>query len=112
MEGKPGVTERKGAPYYLVQRRASDDGTLPQHDRDPDRDDRPPDPAVDSFPAGETDRDSNLLADLRARSGTSASRSCSITANRAILTRRATAKVLYDIYRMGADEIQWGNQDH
>src|SRR5205823_13205145 len=38
----------------------------------------------------------------------------SLTANRAILdyASRYREKVLYDIYRMGKDEIQWGSQDH
>ncbi len=38
----------------------------------------------------------------------------SITANRAILdyASRYREKVLYDIYRMGRDEIQWGSEDH
>src|SRR4249919_3164324 len=38
----------------------------------------------------------------------------SMTANRAILdyASRYREKVLYDIYRMGHDEIQWGSEDH
>ena len=38
----------------------------------------------------------------------------SMTANRAILdyASRYREKVLYNIYRMGRDEIQWGSEDH
>ena len=38
----------------------------------------------------------------------------SMTANRAILdfASRYREKVLYDVYRMGRDEIQWGSEDH
>ena len=38
----------------------------------------------------------------------------SMTANRAILdyASRYREKVLYNIYRMGKDEIQWGSEDH
>ena len=38
----------------------------------------------------------------------------SLTANRAILdyASRYRERVLFDIYKMGRDEIQWGNEDH
>ena len=37
-----------------------------------------------------------------------------MTANRAILdyASRYRERVLYNIYRMGRDEIQWGSEDH
>src|SRR5215207_6771058 len=38
----------------------------------------------------------------------------SMTANRVILdyASRYRERVLYNIYRMGRDEIQWGSEDH
>src|SRR3954466_2081714 len=38
----------------------------------------------------------------------------SMTANRAILdyASRYRERVLYNMYRMGRDEIQWGSEDH
>ena len=57
MEGKPGVTQRKGAPVLdVVQRRHPHDGALPQHDRHPDRDHRQPRSDQHSLPPGQAAR--------------------------------------------------------
>ena len=76
-EGKPGVTMRRGSNVLdLVERRAADDGVLPQPDRAADRDDRQPDADRDSVRAGAAAAE-RATCRIRSRrsGGTSASRS-------------------------------------
>ena len=117
-EGKPGVTQRaRRAVLDVVERRPAHDGVLPQQDRHPDRDDRQPDADRHSVRAehGSSATRTSGGRSRRSRCGTSGSRSSTRSPPTAPFstTRRATARrVLYRIYQMGKDDIQWGSEDH
>jgi hypothetical protein len=117
MEGKPGVTQRRGAPYSTwfnggIRTTAHFHnmiGILTETIGNPT-------PASIPFVAGKQLGDSNLWMPIAPQTTWHMRQSIeySITANRAILdyASRYREKVLYDIYRMGHDEIQWGSEDH
>src|SRR5947207_8853045 len=116
-EGKAGVTQRRGAPYSTwfnggIRTTAHFHniiGILTETIGSPD-------PISIPFVAGRQLGDSNLWWPIKPQSEWHMRQSIeySITANRAILdyASRYREKVLYDIYRMGRDEIQWGSGDH
>jgi hypothetical protein len=117
MEGKAGVTERKGAPYSTwfngglrtTAHFHNMIGILTETIGSPD-------PIAIPFQADKQIGDSNLYWPIAPQTVWHMRQSIdySITANRAILdyASRYREKVLYDIYRMGRDEIQWGSEDH
>ena len=117
MEGKAGVTERKGAPYSTwfngglrtTAHFHNMIGILTETIGNPTPQ------AIPFLPAKQIG-DSNLYWPIAPQEVWHFRQSIdySITANRAILdyASRYREKVLYDIYRMGKDEIQWGSQDH
>ncbi len=117
MEGKPGVTERKGAPYSTwfngglrtTAHFHNMIGILTETIGNPTPQ------AIPFLPAKQIG-DSNLYWPIKPQGVWHFRQSIdySITANRAILdyASRYREKVLYDIYRMGRDEIQWGSEDH
>jgi uncharacterized membrane protein YgcG len=116
-EGKPGVTQRRGAPYSTwfnggIRTTAHFHnmiGILTETIGSPD-------PINIPFIAGRQLGDSNLWWPIKPQSEWHMRQSIeySMTANRAILdyASRYREKVLYNIYRMGKDEIQWGSEDH
>ena len=75
-----------------------------------------PDPISIPFVTSKAMGDSNLWWPIKPQSDWHMRQSIeySITANRAILdyASRYREKVLFDIYQMGRDEIQWGSEDH
>jgi hypothetical protein len=117
MEGKPGVTQRKGAPYSTwfnggIRTTAHFHnmiGILTETIGSPD-------PGSIPFVAEKQIGDSSMWMPIAPQPVWHMRQSIeySITANRAILdyASRYREKVLYDIYRMGRDEIQWGSEDH
>jgi hypothetical protein len=117
MEGKPGVTQRRGAPYSTwfnggIRTTAHFHnmiGILTETIGSPE-------PISIPFIASKQLGDSNLWWPIKPQAQWHMRRSIeySITANRAILdyASRYREKVLYNIYRMGRDEIQWGSEDH
>ena len=117
MEGKAGVTERKGAPYSTwfngglrtTAHFHNMIGILTETIGSPD-------PITIPFVPEKQIGDSNLYWPIAPQTEWHMRQSIeySITANRAILdyASRYREKVLYDIYRMGHDEIQWGSEDH
>jgi len=117
MEGKAGVTERKGAPYSTwfngglrtTAHFHNMIGILTETIGSPD-------PIAIPFVPDKQIGDSNLYWPIAPQTEWHMRQSIeySITANRAILdyASRYREKVLYDIYRMGRDEIQWGSEDH
>jgi hypothetical protein len=117
MEGKAGVTERKGAPYSTwfngglrtTAHFHNMIGILTETIGSPD-------PITIPFVPEKQIGDSNLYWPIAPQSEWHMRQSIeySITANRAILdyASRYREKVLYDIYRMGRDERQWGSEDH
>jgi hypothetical protein len=117
MEGKAGVTERKGAPYSTwfngglrtTAHFHNMIGILTETIGSPD-------PISIPFVPDKQIGDSNLYWPIAPQTEWHMRQSIeySITANRAILdyASRYREKVLYDIYRMGRDEIQWGSEDH
>jgi zinc carboxypeptidase len=117
MEGKAGVTERKGAPYSTwfngglrtTAHFHNMIGILTETIGSPD-------PISIPFVPEKQIGDSNLYWPIAPQTEWHMRQSIeySITANRAILdyASRYREKVLYDIYRMGRDEIQWGSEDH
>jgi hypothetical protein len=116
-EGKPCVTQRRGAPYSTwfnggIRTTAHFHnmiGILTETIGSPD-------PISIPFIAGRQLGDSNLWWPIKPQSEWHMRQSIeySMTANRAILdyASRYREKVLYNIYRMGQDEIQWGSEDH
>jgi hypothetical protein len=117
IEGKPGVTQRRGAPYSTwfnggIRTTAHFHnmiGILTETIGSPD-------PISIPFVAGRQLGDSNLWWPIKPQAEWHMRQSIeySMTANRAILdyASRYREKVLYNIYRMGRDEIQWGSEDH
>jgi hypothetical protein len=117
MEGKPGVTQRRGAPYSTwfnggIRTTAHFHniiGILTETIGNPT-------PASIPFVASKQLGDSSLWMPIAPQTVWHMRQSIeySMTANRAILdfASRYREKVLYDIYRMGRDEIQWGSEDH
>ena len=75
-----------------------------------------PDPISIPFVTSKAMGDSNLWWPIKPQADWHMRQSIeySMTANRAILdyASRYREKVLYNIYRMGRDEIQWGSEDH
>jgi hypothetical protein len=116
-EGKPGVTQRKGAPYSTwfnggIRTTAHFHnmiGILTETIGNPD-------PISIPFLPNRQMGDSNLWWPIKPQAEWHMRQSVeySMTANRAILdyASRYRERVLYNIYRMGKDEIQWGSQDH
>ncbi|MEO8075487.1 MAG: M14 metallopeptidase family protein [Acidobacteriota bacterium] len=116
-EGKPGVTQRRGAPYSTwfngglrtTAHFHNMIGILTETIGSPD-------PISIPFVASKQLADSNLWWPIKPQAQWHMRQSIeySMTANRAILdyASRYREKVLYDIYRMGRDEIQWGSEDH
>jgi hypothetical protein len=117
MEGKAGVTERKGAPYSTwfngglrtTAHFHNMIGILTETIGSPD-------PINIPFVAEKQIGDSNMYWPIQPQTVWHMRQSIeySITANRAILdyASRYRERVLYNIYRMGKDEIQWGAEDH
>jgi len=116
-EGKPGVTQRRGAPYSTwfnggIRTTAHFHniiGILTETIGSPD-------PISIPFVPSRQLGDSNLWWPIKPQSEWHMRQSIeySMTANRAILdyASRYRERVLYNIYRMGKDEIQWGSEDH
>ena len=116
MEGKPGVTQRRGAPYSTwfngglrtTAHFHNMIGILTETIGSPD-------PIAIPFIPAKQLGDSNLWLPIKPQPWhMRQSIEYSMTANRAILdyASRYREKVLYNIYRMGRDEIQWGSEDH
>src|SRR5262245_52432 len=116
MEGKPGVTSRRGAPYSTwfnggIRTTAHFHniiGILTETIGNPN-------PISIPFLPAKQLGDSNLWLPIKPQPWhMRQSIEYSMTANRAILdyASRYREKVLYNIYRMGRDEIQWGSEDH
>jgi hypothetical protein len=117
MEGKPGVTQRRGAPYSTwfnggIRTTAHFHnmiGILTETIGSPT-------PASIPFVASKQIGDSNLWWPIAPQAVWHMRQSIeySMTANRAILdyASRYRERVLYNIYRMGADEMKWGSEDH
>ncbi len=120
MEGKAGVTERKGAPYSTwfngglrtTAHFHNMIGILTETIGSPD-------PINIPFVAEKQIGDSNIYWPITPTPVGQfwhmwQSIEYSITANRAILdyASRYRERVLYNIYKMGKDEITWGSQDH
>ena len=116
-EGKAGVTQRRGAPYSTwfngglrtTAHFHNMIGILTETIGSPD-------PISIPFVTSKAMGDSNLWWPIKPQPDWHMRQSIeySITANRAILdyASRYREKVLFDIYKMGRDEIQWGNEDH
>ena len=116
-EGKPGVTQRRGAPYSTwfngglrtTAHFHNMIGILTETIGSPD-------PISIPFVTSKAMGDSNLWWPIKPQAEWHMRQSIeySMTANRAILdyASRYREKVLFDIYRMGHDEIQWGSEDH
>ena len=116
-EGKPGVTERRGAPYSTwfngglrtTAHFHNMIGILTETIGSPD-------PISIPFLPSKAMGDSNLWWPIKPQAEWHMRQSVeySITANRAILdyASRYRERVLYNMYRMGRDEIQWGSEDH
>src|SRR3954449_11154311 len=116
-EGKPGVTQRRGAPYSTwfngglrtTAHFHNMIGILTETIGSPD-------PIAIPFLTSKAMGDSNLWMPIKPQAEWHMRQSIeySMTANRAILdyASRYREKVLYNIYRMGKDEIQWGSEDH
>jgi hypothetical protein len=117
MEGKPGVTERKGAPYSTwfngglrtTAHFHNMIGILTETIGSPD-------PISVPFVASKQIGDSNLWWPIPPQAEWHMRQSVeySITANRAILDFASKYREtnLYNMYVMGRDEIQWGSEDH
>ena len=116
-EGKPGVTQRRGAPYSTwfngglrtTAHFHNMIGILTETIGSPD-------PISIPFLTTKAMGDSNLWMPIKPQAEWHMRQSVeySMTANRAILdyASRYRERVLYNIYRMGKDEIQWGSEDH
>jgi hypothetical protein len=116
-EGKPGVAQRRGAPYSTwfngglrtTAHFHNMIGILTETIGSPT-------PMSIPFVANRQIGDSNIFMPIAPQDVWRFRQSIeySITANRAILdyASRYRERVLYDIYRMGRDEIQWGSEDH
>jgi hypothetical protein len=119
MEGKPGVTQRRGAPYSTwfnggIRTTAHFHniiGILTETIGNPN----PMTPGI-SFTASKIIGDSNLWWPIPPQPVWHMRQSIeySMTANRAILdyASRYRERVLYNIYVMGRDAIKWGSEDH
>ena len=114
-EGKPGVTMRARRELLdVVERRPADDGVLPQHDRAAHRDDRQPDArcTIPFVPSKQLPRLEPLPAPIEPQAWHfRQSIDYSITANCAVLdfASRYKEQFLYNIYRMGRDQIERGS---
>jgi uncharacterized membrane protein YgcG len=116
-EGKPGVTQRRGAPYSTwfnggIRTTAHFHnmiGILTETIGSPE-------PISIPFLPARHLPDSNMWWPIQPQAQWHMRQSVeySMTANRAILdyASRYRERVLYNIYRMGRDEIQWGSEDH
>ncbi len=116
-EGKPGVTQRRGAPYSTwfngglrtTAHFHNMIGILTETIGNPV-------PIGIPFLPAKQLADSNMWWPIKPQAEWHMRQSVeySMTANRAILdyASRYREKVLFDIYRMGRDEIQWGSEDH
>ena len=116
-EGKPGVTQRRGAPYSTwfngglrtTAHFHNMIGILTETIGSPT-------PTSIPFVANRQIGDSSIFQPIAPQEVWHFRQSVeySITANRAILdyASRYREKVLYNIYRMGRDEMQWGSEDH
>jgi hypothetical protein len=115
-EGKPGVTQRRGASYSTwfngglrtTAHFHNMIGILTETIGNPD-------PINIPFLANKQMGDSNLWMPIKPQEWhMRQSIDYSMTSNRAILdyASRYRERVLYNIYRMGADEMKWGNEDH
>jgi Zinc carboxypeptidase len=116
-EGKPGVTQRRGAPYSTwfnggIRTTAHFHnmiGILTETIGSPD-------PISIPFLPNKQMGDSNLFFPIKPQTEWHMRQSVeySMTSNRAILdyASRYRERVLFNIYRMGRDEIQWGSEDH
>ncbi len=117
MEGKPGVTQRRGAPYSTWFNGGLRT-TAHFHNMIGILTETIGSPTPISIPFVPTRQigDSNIFMPIAPQEVWRFRQSIeySITANRAILdyASRYRERVLYDIYRMGRDEIQWGSEDH
>jgi hypothetical protein len=117
LEGKPGVTQRKGAPYSTwfnggIRTTAHFHniiGILTETIGQPY-------PISIPFVASKQIGDSNLWWPIKPQETWHMRQSIdySMTANRAILdyASRYREVSLYGMYQMGKDEIQWGSEDH
>src|SRR3954463_16028265 len=116
-EGKPGVTQRRGAPYSTwfnggIRTTAHFHnliGILTETIGNPD-------PISIPFVPSRQLGDSSMWWPIKPQKEWHMRQSIeySMTANRAILdyASRYRERVLYNVYRMGKDEIQWGSEDH
>ena len=116
-EGKPGVTQRRGAPYSTwfnggIRTTAHFHnmiGILTETIGSPE-------PISIPFLTNRQLPDSNLWWPIKPQAEWHMRQSVeySMTANRAILdyASRYRDRVLYNMYRMGRDEIQWGSENH
>jgi hypothetical protein len=115
-EGKPGVTQRRGAPYSTWFNGGLRT-TAHFHNMIGILTETIGNPAPISIPFL-TNRqlpDSNLWMPIKPQQWhMRQSVEYSMTSNRAILdyASRYRERVLYNMYRMGRDEIQWGSEDH
>jgi hypothetical protein len=116
-EGKPGVTQRRGAPYSTwfnggIRTTAHFHnmiGILTETIGSPD-----PTTAIPFLTTTQLGT-SNLWMPIKPQVWRMRqSIEYSMTANRAVLdyASRYRERVLFNIYRMGQDEIQWGSEDH
>ena len=117
MEGKPGVTTRRGASYSTwfngglrtTAHFHNMIGILTETIGNPT-------PTSVPFLPSKQLGDSNIWMPIKPQDVWHFRQSIeySITANRAIIdyASRYREKLLFDIYRMGRDEIQWGSEDH
>jgi len=117
IEGKPGVTQRRGAPYSTWFN-GGIRTTAHFHNMIGILTETIGNPAPISIPflANRQLGDSNLWMPIKPQTEWHMKQSVeySMTANRAILdyASRYRERVLYNIYKMGRDEIQWGSEDH
>ena len=102
--------------FDVVERRAADDGVLPEHHRPADGDHRQPDAVADP---GRSPSQILPRADLPAPIEPQTwhfrqSIDYSVTANYAVLdlASRYKDQFLFNIYRMGANQIERGSRDH
>ena len=102
--------------FDLVERRPADDRVLPEHHRPADGDHRQPDAVADP---GDREPDPAARGSARRRSSRRTwhfrqSIDYSVTANYAVLdlASRYKDQFLFNIYRMGANQIERGSRDH
>ena len=114
-EGKPGFTMRSGAIVLdVVERRPADDGVFPEHHRPAHRDHRQPDARTDSGEHGHHPAARDLPAPIVPQEWKfRQSIDYSVTANYAVfdLASRYKDQFLYNIYKMGSNQIERGTRD-